>query len=220
MSDSELIPELENIVSEYTDSDDYKKLMIYNPKLYTDKRFRSKLISNIPTDSLIRFSEMYNLAVSYNLYGPQPIYLSPEFLSGIFIKYYSNIKNSGLNPDSIISNPDIRHEMQTHIESIYNFLLNTFFDIPIIVIDEIEIDLYLEIFQKIERYFLSNNNSEIDTDFLTDLFNDYYSEGINDFLQNPKVYIDTIIENKSQFYIWIYDYMNSKIEKIIERLSE
>ena len=220
MSNSELIPKLETLVSEYTDSDDYKKLMMYNPKLYTERKLRNKLISNIPTDSLIRFSEMYNLAVLYNSDIPQPIYLSPEFLSGIFIKYYSNIKNSGLNPDSIISNPDIRHEIQTNIENIYDYLLNTFFDTPIIVIDQIEIDLYLEIFQKIEIYFLSNNKSEIDTDLLTDLFNDYFSEGINDFLKNPKVYIDKIVENKSQFYIWIYNYMNSKIEKIIKRLSE
>ena len=30
MNDSELIPELEILVSEYTSADDYKKLMIYN----------------------------------------------------------------------------------------------------------------------------------------------------------------------------------------------
>ena len=212
MSNSELIPELENIVSEYTDIEDYKKLMIYNPELYTECKLRNKLILNIPTNTLIVYSEMYNLAVLYNSEMSQQVYLSPEFLTGIFMKYYSNIKNLGLNVHSIISNPDIRDEIETNIEIIRENLDNSLFDIHIVVINGIEIDLYSKIFSKIERNF--------DTDYLTDVFNEYWYDGITTFLNNPEVYIDKILENKTSFYIWIYNYMNSKTKIELDYLQQ
>jgi hypothetical protein len=154
---------------------------------------------------------MYNLAVLFNSDIPQPIYLSPEFLSGIFINYYFYIKNRGLNLDSIISNPNIRHEIRTNIENIYyrKILSNIYNDSNDYFTDGIN-----DFLKNPKVYF----DKEINRKILSNIYNDYITEGIDDFLKNPKVYIDTIVENKSQFDIWMYNYMNSKIERIIEKL--
>jgi hypothetical protein len=51
---------LENIVGEYTDEDDYKNLIKFNPKVHTSEKLVCKQLTNVPEDTIIKFRDSYN----------------------------------------------------------------------------------------------------------------------------------------------------------------
>ena len=87
MDTSNLIPELENLVGEYTDVDDYKKLNTLDSKIHTHDKLLLKQLSDVPVESLLRYREMYNLAKKFNETVEQECYLSPEYLTSLFLRF-------------------------------------------------------------------------------------------------------------------------------------
>jgi hypothetical protein len=60
-----LIPNLEDIVGDYTEIKDYEKLIENNPKVHTVEKLKSKITENIPINDLNIFSAAYKVANEY-----------------------------------------------------------------------------------------------------------------------------------------------------------
>jgi hypothetical protein len=57
-----LIPDLENIIGDYTDKKDYPKLINANPSVHNLPKLKSKIVENIPVDDLSIIAAAYRVA--------------------------------------------------------------------------------------------------------------------------------------------------------------
>jgi hypothetical protein len=105
---------LENIVGEYTDEDDYKNLIKFNPKVHTSEKLVCKQLTNVPEDTIIKFRDSYNKSlvlikefVKYK--GYQKSYNELDFFK-IDSNYVTGLLMMGMNnfeEEKISSSKDI-----------------------------------------------------------------------------------------------------------------
>ena len=160
---------------------------------------------------------MYNLALEYNSRFPD-LKLSPDTLTGIFLKESNTYNITNLNSIIFLGLKDI---IDNIISEYYenSEILTT----DIIQINEISINLFDTIFtESVIQYIFRDTSINMfylkDINDINDKFNDYWSYGLKEFLSLPDVYIDKFNKNINEFYTWIYNYMISKKDIMIQSL--
>jgi hypothetical protein len=108
MTSSQLPNVLENIVGDYTNTDDYPNLISIDPKIHTSDKYFIKQISDVSRTDLILFNKAYKYAVEFiNKYYPY----NPTELTLIDEKKYlprkiykaSNYRNFRIDPMLVFS---------------------------------------------------------------------------------------------------------------------
>jgi len=222
-----LIPELENIVGDYTDETDYKKLIQLDPKIHSHDKLLIKQLSDVPVDLLLEYREMYNLALQFNETNTFDYYLSPQYLTGLFIQFKSLYPNLHTLSDF----KSIRHTMGNTSSNLFDFqilfeyivsvsidvydsnvLQNVFTDSETIL-EEYGTDL--ENFTREQLYESDTNIDTIQND-LENFIQDSIDEVAAEFFSNKDRYID-----KANLYLSEYlDKIYIKIKQIILEVKD
>ena len=219
-----LIPELENIVGDYTDETDYKKLIQLDSKIHTHDKLLLKQLSDVPTDLLLQYREMYNLALQFNKTVEQTYYLSPEYLTNMLMRFKGFYpKLHTLKDLTKFENPI--YYSNTDLRDIKTLQQLIFRDSEILYINIIEdseyssIDTFIESHKNelIQMFRKSSDFVDLDTNILFGIIEDTISETIPEtvekFFSNPNKFVDKefeyLIEFRKELYLDLIEYTNT-----------
>jgi hypothetical protein len=181
-----LIPELENIVGDYTDETDYKKLIQLDPKIHTHDKLLIKQLSDVPVDVLLQYREMYNLALQFNTFIKQRYYLSPEYLVSIFLRFQILYPEFETISDLKKINYDMYYSRE---ESLRPITLESY------------------IFREAEIFFINimENSDFTETEIIESIIDSNTSEIVKRYKNVPETHNGDISEIKKVVYTFIIE---------------
>lgn len=123
---SNLIPDLNNIVGQFSDQKTYQNLIQINPQIYTEQKLIIQETEDIPIDDVLVFTNSYKIARSFEKDG------NINYVAGTlapFVEFYNltelNDMNKYLlvvmNKNNNVYEPIVADDMETYIQQILYF---------------------------------------------------------------------------------------------------
>ena len=210
-----LIPELENIVGEYSATDDYKKLHLLNPNIHTHDKLILKQLSHIPENDLLLYSEMYKLALEFNNVNTDIWYFCPPYLTALFIQFKLLYPNFNSLTDLKRINNNYGNLFDSIVYRSAKLLKNNIMSGPFTdsggILDAYKSELIL--FMRNNISYESEPNDETIEDDLENIIEEAIDEIVLNFFNDKHRYIDTPNLYLNEYITVLYKHV---LQNIIE----